>query len=658
MVTLSFPSPSLSCVESGSYKSSHVSRVLISGPDENHAESSEPNILRDVHISERLMEDFTELARENTEKDLETCGTLAAFLERGIFYVTTLIIPKQESTANTCQAMNEVDVFSIQNERELYPVGWIHTHPSQGCFMSSVDLHTHFSYQVMVPEAFAIVVAPTDSSMSYGIFKLTDPGGMEVLRGCSETGFHTHKEPEDGNPVYEQCSNVFRNSNLREMMRGGERVKEFLRPFVASRAWDFCVIWKLGDDPSRFIEWVGCCCSGSYIEKNIKLENVEEATERKKMSSVCRDEHNKHHIKTLACEALSHFPLSMPLYPGIHGEVVMSKSPRWLVNSCPGSKKDIFSTRVLVPVRDGLIELFSFIMKPVDEGMVDLIISRCNAFCEPFPEQTLLQLRISPTAEESMSSGLNLSFECGGGSSSVSNPSSENQTLFGNPNARFGEQGGPCLVMNKEEEDAVMQDTIELKANKRLPKENFKSKNLLSERKRRDRINQRLYALRSVVPRITKMNKNGTLSDAVDYIKELQVEKQKLEDELNGINEMECREIAAKVESVVASPEAEKVSAKLNNKVNNEVTLEVHEIGERDFLIKVAQEHTRDGFKRLIEAADSCGLEIVNVNFTRLNLTAMTLLNVKANKDVLSSRNLRDLLLEKMATSESVKHST
>ncbi|XP_019098928.1 PREDICTED: AMSH-like ubiquitin thioesterase 2 [Camelina sativa] len=81
--------------------------------------------------------------------------------------------------------------------------------------MSSVDLHTHYSYQVMVPEAFAIVVAPTDSSKSHGIFKLTDPGGMEVLRSCSGTGFHPHKEPEDGNPVYEHCSNVYKNSNLR-----------------------------------------------------------------------------------------------------------------------------------------------------------------------------------------------------------------------------------------------------------------------------------------------------------------------------------------------------------------------------------------------------------------------------------------------------------
>jgi hypothetical protein len=101
------------------------------------------------------------------------------------------------------------------------------------------------------------------------------------------------------------------------MMRGGERVKEFLRPFVDSRTWDLCVIWKLGDDPSRFIEWVGCCCSGCYIDKNIKLENSEEGgTGRKKKASFCRDDHNKHRIRTLACEALSRFPLFMPLYPG------------------------------------------------------------------------------------------------------------------------------------------------------------------------------------------------------------------------------------------------------------------------------------------------------------------------------------------------------
>ncbi|KAF8109992.1 hypothetical protein N665_0088s0010 [Sinapis alba] len=400
------------------------------------------------------------------------------------------------------------------------------------------------------------------------------------------------------------------------MMRGGERVKEFLRPFVDSREWDFCVIWKLGDDPSKFIEWVGCCCSGSYIDKNIKHENEEEEEERQNMGSFCRDEDNKHHIRTLACEALSRFPLFMPLYPGIHGEVVMSKSPKWLVvSSGPGSKQDIFSTRVLVPVRDGLVELFSFIMKPVDESMVDLIISHCNTF----PEQTL-PFKIIPRAEESMSSGVNGAH-------------------------------APCLLMHKEE-DVVMQNTIDVQDHnkKMMAKENFKSKNLHSERKRRERINQRIYALRAIVPNVTKMNKNGTLSDAVDYINKLLVEKQKLEDEVSRFNEIG---IVAEEESAMTKPQAEVFSSRLNKKVNNEVNLEVYETGERGFLIRVAQEHKQDGFKRLIEAVDSCGLEIIDVNFTRLNLRVMTILNVKASKDGTTPENLRDLLLKMiMITSE------
>lgn len=69
-----------------------------------------------------------------------------------------------------------------------------------------------------------------------------------------------------------------------------------------------------------------------------------------------------------------------------------------------------------------------------------------------------------------------------------------------------------------------------------------------------------------------QMNKIGTLRDAVDYINELLVEKQKLEDELKGINEMECRKIAAYEESAIPNQEAGKVSSKLNKKVKrNEV---------------------------------------------------------------------------------------
>ncbi|CAK8537040.1 unnamed protein product [Lathyrus sativus] len=217
-VTKSSPSPALCCVETvpKDEQNSHITAFNSGDGSTNFCnESSSSTTVRDVHISMRLMEDFLDLAKENTEKDLETCGILGAFLEKGTLYMTTLIIPKQESASNSCNATNEEEVFTILNERSLYAVGWIHTHPSQSCFMSSVDLHTQYSYQAMIPEAFAIVLAPTDTSRSCGLFRITEPDGMDILKNCPERGFHPHKEPDNGNPVYEHCSNVYKNSNLR-----------------------------------------------------------------------------------------------------------------------------------------------------------------------------------------------------------------------------------------------------------------------------------------------------------------------------------------------------------------------------------------------------------------------------------------------------------
>ncbi|XP_051127697.1 AMSH-like ubiquitin thioesterase 3 [Andrographis paniculata] len=173
------------------------------------------NSYQDLHIPVKIMEDFLRLARENTAKNLETCGVLAGSLRNRVFHITTLIIPKQESTSDSCQTLNEEEIFDVQDKRSLFPLGWIHTHPTQTCFMSSIDLHTHYSYQVMLPEAIAIVMAPTDTSSPHGIFHLSDPGGVSLIRNCQQRGFHPHEEPEDGSPLYEHCSHVYMNPNMK-----------------------------------------------------------------------------------------------------------------------------------------------------------------------------------------------------------------------------------------------------------------------------------------------------------------------------------------------------------------------------------------------------------------------------------------------------------
>ncbi|XP_024517990.1 AMSH-like ubiquitin thioesterase 1 isoform X1 [Selaginella moellendorffii] len=168
--------------------------------------SKEP---KHLHMSSSLMDEFMRMAKSNTSKNIETCGVLAGSLEGGNFFVTALIIPKQQATANTCETIDEEEIFFAQDKRGLFQLGWIHTHPTQSCFMSSVDVHTHYSYQVMLPEAIAIVMAPQDASKNFGIFRLSDPGGMNVIQQCSKRGFHGHDPTSDGTPLYHRTSHVY-----------------------------------------------------------------------------------------------------------------------------------------------------------------------------------------------------------------------------------------------------------------------------------------------------------------------------------------------------------------------------------------------------------------------------------------------------------------
>uniref|UniRef100_A0A2N9F025 USP8 dimerisation domain-containing protein n=1 Tax=Fagus sylvatica TaxID=28930 RepID=A0A2N9F025_FAGSY len=54
-----------------------------------------------LHVPVKMLEDFLRLAQANTTKNLETCGVLAGSLKNRVFHITTLIIPKQESTSDS-----------------------------------------------------------------------------------------------------------------------------------------------------------------------------------------------------------------------------------------------------------------------------------------------------------------------------------------------------------------------------------------------------------------------------------------------------------------------------------------------------------------------------------------------------------------------------
>ncbi|XP_067908633.1 AMSH-like protease [Heterodontus francisci] len=158
--------------------------------------------LQHVVLPKNLCQRFLMQADTNTARGIETCGILSGKLTHDEFTVTHVIIPKQSGGPDYCDTENEEELFTIQDQHDLITLGWIHTHPTQTAFLSSVDLHTHCSYQLMLPESIAIVCAPKHNET--GAFRLTPAGILEVS-SCRKKGFHPHsKEPA----LYQTCKHI------------------------------------------------------------------------------------------------------------------------------------------------------------------------------------------------------------------------------------------------------------------------------------------------------------------------------------------------------------------------------------------------------------------------------------------------------------------
>ncbi|KAG8986260.1 hypothetical protein FRB94_004472 [Tulasnella sp. JGI-2019a] len=178
----------------GSFSSNH----RISPPKNGQLYSPPPGTLRTVYLPQECLTKFLSIASINTARKKETCGLLLGKLNNHAYTVQTLLVPRQTSDENSCTMTEEEMVIEFQEKRDLITLGWIHTHPTQSCFMSSLDLHTHSGFQSALPEAFAIVCAPK-STPSFGIFRLTDPPGLQIIQNCNDKNlFHPHPDK----PIY------------------------------------------------------------------------------------------------------------------------------------------------------------------------------------------------------------------------------------------------------------------------------------------------------------------------------------------------------------------------------------------------------------------------------------------------------------------------
>ncbi|KAL1102106.1 hypothetical protein V6Z11_D05G341200 [Gossypium hirsutum] len=455
-------------------------------------------------------------------------------------------------------------------------------------------------------------------------------------------------------------------------MRGFDRAVEWLRPFVDSKGWDFCVVWKLGDDPS----------SACF---NVKVEKDES------QKPFCRDGHFQHSIRSKACEALSHFPFAISLYAGIHGEVAMSNQPSWVNHGNPSgsqsSNVEMTGTRVLIPVFSGLIELFTSEHMPKDQNLIELVTSQCNAVLKqeittgenyakanldkwynlPFSislSTFVPRIELIPPISDS-NSHHSLDGSHSGSSPSIEHPPFASDSAYISQDEQFKQLIGTyygtkrlrCSKNVPEQQARFAPDgnksiKDKTRTTKQPAKEKFHSKNLVMERNRRKKINDQLFKLRALVPKISKMDRTAILTDAIEYIGDLLEEKKKLENELMKIDEENCEKSNLELKSTLldkspkdnmSAVKPNQVSSSLAEMAKMGVHVEVNQLTKREFLIKLYYEHKRGSFAKLMEGIDSLGLQVIDANVTTFNGKVLSMLKVEANRDF-QSRKLRDFL--------------
>ncbi|KAF5744762.1 transcription factor FER-LIKE IRON DEFICIENCY-INDUCED TRANSCRIPTION FACTOR-like [Tripterygium wilfordii] len=135
---------------------------------------------------------------------------------------------------------------------------------------------------------------------------------------------------------------------------------------------------------------------------------------------------------------------------------------------------------------------------------------------------------------------------------------------------------------DNEEEDSSATTTATDSRNRKPDR----SRTLISERRRRGRMKEKLYQLRSLVPNITKMDKASIVGDAALYVQELQMQAKKLKCEIAGL-EASLAGLGKHQETINEKPKKIRIPQNSNQVCKKIMQMDVFQVEERGFYMKL-----------------------------------------------------------------------
>ncbi|KAG5579335.1 hypothetical protein H5410_049962 [Solanum commersonii] len=290
---------------------------------------------------------------------------------------------------------------------------------------------------------------------------------------------------------------------------------------IQTDSWSYAIFWQTSnddDDGHLFLAWGDGHFHGTKSKTGVQAS--QQSTERKNVikgiqALICENGEEKVDDAGEVTDAEWFYVMSLAqsfsIGDGVPGKAFSTGSIIWLTgaqqlqfHSCERAKEAHvhgIQTFVCVPTSNGVLELGS--NQQIKENWI--LIQQVKSIFSSIPDLGLVTCLEQDTT--------------------INNNSKNPKTEETETETKCNDSDSDCQVL-------VEKKTPKKRGRKPGATRETPLNHVEAERQRREKLNHRFYALRSVVPHVTKMDKASLLSDAVSYINELKSKVTELEGQL------------------------------------------------------------------------------------------------------------------------------